>query len=88
MITRLALFLILAVLVARAFWKLLDGIIEGASGGGRRSGGVPARGMQMVRDPVCGTFVVAARAVTIADGRTRVYFCSDACRDTYRARTA
>ena len=30
MMTRLALFLIFAVLVARAFWRLLDGIIEGA----------------------------------------------------------
>jgi YHS domain-containing protein len=87
MITRLALFLILAVLVARAFWRLLDGIIEGVSGG-RRGGGVPDRGVQMVRDPVCGTFVVADRAVTLVDGRTRVYFCSNACRDAYRARTA
>ena len=83
MITRLALFLILAVLIARAFWRLLDGIIEGVSGG-RRGGGVPDRAVQMVRDPVCGTFVVADRAVTLVDGRTRVYFCSDACRDRYR----
>ncbi len=87
MITRLALFLILAVLVARAFWRLLDGIIEGASGGPRRAG-VPERSVQMMRDPVCGTFVVADRAVTLLDGRERVYFCSDACRDKYRARTA
>ena len=86
MIMRLALFLVLAVLVARAFWRLLDGIIEGASGG--RRVGVPDRGVQMVRDPVCGTFVVADRAVTLVDGRSRVYFCSDACRDRYRARTA
>ena len=86
MIMRLALFLLLAVLVARAFWRLLDGIIEGVSGG--RRGGVPDRGVQMVRDPVCGTFVVADRAVTLVDGRSRVYFCSDACRDRYRARTA
>jgi YHS domain-containing protein len=40
----------------------------------------------MVRDPVCGTFVVPERAVTIADGRTTVSFCSEACRDKYRAR--
>src|SRR5205823_798908 len=82
-ITRLALYLILAVMVARAFWRLFDGIIEGASGG-RRTSGVPDRGVQMARDPVCGTFVVADRAVALVDGRTRVYFCSDACRDKYR----
>ena len=42
----------------------------------------------MVRDPVCGTFVVPDGALTIADGRARVYFCSEKCRDQYRARSA
>jgi len=82
MLLRLALFVILAFFVTRAFWRLLDGIVEGASRGSGRQ--VPQRGVQMVRDPVCGTFVVADRAVTISDGRTRVYFCSDACRDKYK----
>ena len=86
MLLRLALFIILAFFVARAFWRLLDGIVEGASRGSR-GGQVPQRGVQMVRDPVCGTFVIADRAVTISDGRTRVYFCSDTCRDKYK-RTA
>jgi len=26
--------------------------------------------------------------VMLADGRNRVFFCSDACRDKYRSRTA
>jgi YHS domain-containing protein len=89
MLLRLALFIILAFVVARAFWRLLDGIVDGASGGSRRNaGGVPQRGVQMVRDPVCGTYIVADRAVTLGEGRSVVYFCSDACRDKYRARTA
>jgi uncharacterized protein len=83
MLLRLALFVILAFFVARAFWRLLDGIVEGASRGARGSQ-VPQRGVQMVRDPVCGTFVVADRAVMLMDGGTEVYFCSDACRDKYR----
>jgi YHS domain-containing protein len=86
MLVRFALFLILAFFVARAFWRLLDGIVEGASGGSRGRQ-VPQRGVQMVRDPVCGTFLVADRAVTLVDGRTRVYFCSDACRAKYANRT-
>ena len=73
--------------VARALWRLLDGIVDGASGGQSR-GRAPARGVSMVRDPVCGTFVLPASAVTLVDGRARLYFCSDACRDKYRARTA
>jgi YHS domain-containing protein len=89
MLTRLALFVILAFFVARALWRLLDGIIEGATGGSRgRDGRGPQRGVQMVRDPVCGTFLVPDRALTLVDGRTQLFFCSDACRDTYRKRTA
>ena len=84
---RYVLFLLLAILVARACWRLLDGIVAGARG---RSGpgSVPRQGVAMVRDPVCGTFVVPARAVTIVEGRTKVSFCSESCRDKYRARTA
>ena len=89
MLLRLALFIILAFVVSRAVWRLLDGIVDGASGGGRRGGaGVPQRGVQMARDPVCGMFVVPERAVTLVDGRERIYFCSETCRDKYRARTA
>ena len=83
---RLLLFLALAVFVARAFWRMFDGIVEGASGGRPRKQ-APDRGVQMVRDPVCGTFVLPDRAVTLIDGRARVHFCSDACRDKYRPRT-
>jgi YHS domain-containing protein len=86
MLVRAALLFILFVLVARAFWRLLDGIVEGAAGRRRRGAGAPAPAVPMVRDPVCGMFLVADRAVTLVDGRARVYFCSDACRERYRAR--
>jgi len=42
----------------------------------------------MVRDPVCGTFVLPERAISVTVGRQQVFFCSLACRDAYRARTA
>ena len=83
---RLALFLILAVFVARAFWRLVDGVIEGMSGqpsGASRE----IRGVQMARDPVCGTYVVPDRAVAVSDGRQQIFFCSTLCRDKYRAQT-
>jgi YHS domain-containing protein len=85
--SRLILFLILAVFVARAFWRIVDGIIEGVTGR-PRGAQTPAHGASMVRDPVCGTFVLPDRAVTVVDGRTRVYFCSESCRDKYRAKSA
>ena len=84
---RVLLLLILIMVVARIFWRLVDGVIEGVTGqppaARRRSPSVP-----MVRDPVCGTFVLPDRAVVLVEGRRQVYFCSDRCRDKYRARTA
>jgi hypothetical protein len=89
MLLRLILFLILGIIVARAFWRLVDGIVAGVSGRPLdRPGRVPQQGVPMVRDPVCGTFLLRERAVMLTDGRTRVFFCSDACRDKYRAPTA
>lgn len=89
MLLRLALFVVLGIFVARAFWRVVDGFVEGMAGPRTRGGArTPARGVQMVRDPVCGTFVLPDRALTLADGRAQVFFCSDACRDAYRARTA
>jgi YHS domain-containing protein len=92
MLIRLILFIILFTLIARVFWRVVDNIIEGAGGQPRRhrrsQRTTPDRPVQMVRDPVCGTFVLPERAITLADGRGSVYFCSNACRDKYRARTA
>lgn len=81
---RAALLLVLVAFVARAFWRLMDGVIDGLQGGDQS----PARRVSMARDPVCGTFVVPGRAVTLTDGRHVVHFCSTRCRDAYRARSA
>jgi YHS domain-containing protein len=83
-VVRLVLFVVLAIFVARAFWRIVDGIIEGLSGQPRRSG-VVSRGVQMVRDPVCGTYVVPDGALAITHGRHQVFFCSAICRDKFRA---
>lgn len=84
---RYVLLSLLVVFLARALWRLFDGIIEGVTGRSRGAR-VPQRGVEMVRDPVCGTFVVPQGAVTLLDGSRRIHFCSDRCRDKYRARTA
>jgi YHS domain-containing protein len=82
---RLLLFLILFIVIARVFWRLVDNIIEAAGGPpGSSRPRVSDKGVQMVRDPVCGMFVVPDRALTLADGRSTQYFCSTTCRDKYR----
>jgi len=83
---RLVLLLVLIVFIARAFWRVVDGILAGLSGRGPR--GSEQRRVQMARDPVCGTFVLPDQAIVLADGSQRVFFCSTECRDKYRARTA
>ena len=79
---RILLYSVLLILVARALAKLWAGIMEGLDAEPRR-GGVQ-RGVQMVRDPVCGTFVVRDRAVVLTAGGSSHYFCSTRCRDAYR----
>jgi len=82
------------VVAIRAIWKLLQGVMIGMSGGEHRHSsqsppaGPPAHGVQMARDPICGTYVVPERALSIRDAHGLVYFCSDACRDRYRAKSA
>ena len=87
---RVLLFVLLALVVLRAVWRLLDGVLEGFAGRTSGSGSrVPQRGVQMVRDPVCGTFVVPERAIALTDRGSQVFFCSPTCRDKYRSqRTA
>jgi YHS domain-containing protein len=87
MILRFLLISILLTLAIRAAGRLIGGIIDGITGQ-PRGAGVQQRGVQMVRDPICGTFILPDRAVSIADGRGRVFFCSETCRDKYRARSA
>ncbi len=85
-----ALFLFLLVLfLARAIWKLLDGIIAGARDspverGSHRTRG--ARAVKMAKDPVCGTFVVPGKAPSLVRAGETLYFCSDRCRETFAAR--
>jgi hypothetical protein len=75
---------VLIIVLVRAASLLLRGLAAGISGASRPPGSKPA--VQMVRDPVCGTFVVPDRSVTLSLGQRQLHFCSTTCRDTYRAR--
>jgi YHS domain-containing protein len=90
MLTRILLFAVLLMLVFRALGRVLRGIAEGAGGSPPRSRGTgrsaptaPAKGEVMVRDPMCGTYVVQARALSARGRDGQHYFCSEKCRDEY-----
>lgn len=77
---------LLFVFLARAVLRFLGGVVQGAStSGGAASGHRPASppAMKMVRDPICGTYVVPGKALELARGRDTIYFCSEACRNRY-----
>jgi YHS domain-containing protein len=84
---RYVLVLLLGMLILRALGKLLAGLIAGASPEQQRRSGPPERGVQMVRDPVCGTFLPPDTAVSLTErGGAVRYFCSEKCRNAFRAR--
>jgi YHS domain-containing protein len=83
---RSVLIFLLVLLLARALWRLLYGVVQGATGvSGPSHKPVPPPAMKMVRDPVCGTYVVPGKALELARGRETIYFCSEKCRDQWAA---
>lgn len=81
------LLLVLMVLFAvRAVGRFMGGLTTAARGdapGGPRRAETPVK---MMKDPVCGTFVVPGKALSAqADGAT-VWFCSEQCRNAFTQR--
>jgi YHS domain-containing protein len=83
-VIRYLLLAILILMIARAFWRVVDGILEAAGGTTRqqqRRRSVPAT--KLVRDPVCGTWVPERSPNFLTSGGTTHYFCSDKCREAF-----
>jgi YHS domain-containing protein len=83
---RIVLLLVLLIIDVRIVSRITNAFREGMQHGSPGSPRATPQAVQMVRDPVCGTFVLPQRAVALVHGRTRVYFCSETCRDKYSAR--
>ena len=81
---RYLLIAILVLLIARAFWRLIDGIMEAAGGTTRSRAKSPA--VKLVRDPVCGTFVSPGNALSLTARGATHYFCSEECRAEFQRR--
>jgi YHS domain-containing protein len=79
-VIKVLLIAILVLLIARAFWRVVDGILQAAGGRDTR---IPP--VKLVRDPVCGTYVAQNPALSLTVGGTTHYFCSEDCRSKYRA---
>ncbi len=86
MLARFLIWALFLLVIWRAVWSLISGIVQGASVPPPGTRTPPEMGERMVRDPVCGTFVLPSRALSLDDRRGTHYFCSDACRKKYRSR--
>ena len=86
---RVILIAVLMFLIARAFWRVVDGIIEAAGGAAGVSGRTRSTppSVRLVRDPVCGTHVPVNAALSLTVKGSTHYFCSEQCRDTFQRRT-
>ena len=85
-VLRYALLLLLVSVAIRAVWRFLEGVVQGAGDPRRDASGVPQAGGRMVKDPVCGTYVVQTRALTASRGEETAWFCSEACRVQWKQR--
>jgi len=86
-VARFILLLVLFMVIARTFWRFIDAIVRGASvpsPGGQRPGKPSA--VKMSQCPVCGTYVVPGKAISIASGGSTIYFDSEKCRAEYQSR--
>ena len=83
---RFILLFVLFLVIARTFWRFVDGIMRGVAGpapqGGRRAGAP----VKMSQCPVCGTYVVPGKALSIASSGSTIYFDSEKCRAEYQSR--
>jgi len=85
--------MVLFMVIARTFWNFVEAVVRGAVGGntgpspqgGRRASGPPAA-VKMQQCPVCGTYVVPGKAISVVSGGQPVYFDSEQCRAEFQSR--
>jgi YHS domain-containing protein len=72
--------IVLVIVIARLLWRFARGVLEGAGYLGHPG----ESSVGLVRDPVCGVFVVPSKALTAGRGAETRYFCSDKCRNEWQ----
>jgi YHS domain-containing protein len=75
--------LMLVSFVVRAVLRLARGIAQGLRAPAAPQ---PPPSVPLVRDPVCGTYVVPSSALSAGSGAQTKFFCSENCRRAYGLR--
>jgi YHS domain-containing protein len=82
---RLIVWLVLLFIIGRMVWRFMYAVFEGAGMLKEDHRHEPAA-VKLVRDPVCGVFVVPGKALTAGSGGSTRYFCSEKCREQWGRR--
>jgi YHS domain-containing protein len=80
--TKLIVTLVLLIIIGRMVWRFMYAIFEGA-GMLKEPQNRERTAVKLVRDPVCGVFVVPSQALTSGSGTSSRYFCSEKCRQQW-----
>jgi hypothetical protein len=89
-LARFILLMVLFVVIAKMFWRFVDAVVSGATGGaaqqrGARKSGPPVS-VKMQQCPICGTYVVPGKAISAVSGGAPVYFDTEKCRAEFQSR--
>jgi len=86
-LARFLLLLALFIVIARTLWRFIEAVVRGASGPfDSAQGRPPAAAVKMSQCPVCGTYVVPGKAISVVSGGSPIYFDSEKCRAEYQSR--
>lgn len=88
MYLRFFLIVLMALFVVRAISRFMGGVAQGRRSAGARPGQRPGEApVKMAKDPVCGTFVVPGKALSVTAGGATQWFCSEQCRAEFARRS-
>jgi YHS domain-containing protein len=79
-VIRFILFLLFVAFVLRSLTRLARGIADGMRDPAAPK---PPAAVPLVRDPICGTYVVPSSALSAGAGSQMKFFCSENCRRAY-----
>jgi YHS domain-containing protein len=82
---KLIIWLVLLFIIGRMVYRFMYAVFEGA-GMLREPQARERAAVKLVRDPVCGVFVVPSKALTSGAGSDTQFFCSEKCRQEWSRR--
>lgn len=85
--------LVLLLIVRFVVTMVRQALLHSKSTGRPPRGGQTTRpperiGGTLVQDPQCGTYLPKERAIAVTSAGSTQYFCSDTCRDAWKAKAA